>query len=122
MGCDIHGWVEVKVGDKYVAVERLKDGNRNYRRFAALASVRGEGHKTPKGIPIDVSDTAKYDIEQWDADGHSHSYMPLSEAAQIFLETAHNQSDYDRNDPASSFFGYEEDDITKVRLVFWFDN
>ena len=122
MGCDIHGWVEVKVGNKYVAVAELKDRSRNYGRFSLLASVRGISSRKPIGIPDDVSDTAKYHIDYHGVDGHSHSYLSLSEAAQVFLKTSDNPSDYDKEYPASSFFDYEEEDITKARLVFWFDN
>lgn len=121
MGCDIHGWVEHKVGDRWIAVAKLKDRNRNYRRFALLAKVRdyhGEGKKDPLGIPSDVSETAGYDIEQWGADGHSHSYMPLKDACEIFNETACEKSEW----PEDTFFDQEEEDVGKARLVFWFDN
>lgn len=128
MGCDIHGWVEVKVGDKWVAVDRLKDVDRNYKRFALLAGVRDchkESVATPKGIPNDVSDSARYDIDQWGADGHSHSYMPLADAAKIFLETDPTPSNHEKKYPLDAFFDFEEEDdlnISNVRLVFWFDN
>lgn len=124
MGCDIHGWVEVKVGNKYVATKQLVDRERNYKRFAALAGVRdydGSSKAEPKGVPTDVSDAVKRRIESFGSDGHSHSYLPLVEAAHIFLKTAYEASDYDQKYPASTFFGYEENDLSKARLVFWFD-
>lgn len=125
MGCDIHGWVEVKTGNKYVAIKELKDDDRNYMRFAALAGVRDyhdEYQAKPNGIPSDISETAKYDIEQWGSDGHSHSHMPLREAGDIFLATTHKPRDFAKKYPVSELFDIEDDDIDKARLVFWFDN
>lgn len=127
MGCDIHGWVEVRVGDKFIATMQLKDRDRNYARFAALAGVRNYHEvdaKSPKGIPADVSDTAGYDIEKWDSDGHSHSYIPIKEAATIFLATAWEPRDFAKEYPLSEYFDFEEeeDEANDARLVFWFDN
>jgi hypothetical protein len=126
MGCDIHGWVEKKHNGKWVAVKELKDRDRNYERFAMLAGVRGVG-PSPLGIPTDVSDTAKYDIDKWGTDGHSHSYLPLEEAfkkfkASIFF-AAKNKDYYSEWDA----FGVEIEGIKNeswddYRLVFWFDN
>lgn len=125
MGCDIHGWVEVKVGDKYIAVKELKSRERNYERFAKLAGVRDYAETsdgTPNGIPNDVSDTAGYDISEWGIDGHSHSYLPLEEAARIFLDTTDKPDEYITKYPAIAFFDYEDEDLSNARLVFWFDN
>jgi hypothetical protein len=135
MGCDIHGTIEKKVGDKWVMVNRLSDEpslNRNYERFGALAGVRATGGPKPKGIPLDVSESTKLFIDYWGSDGHSHSYLDLRKAATIFLKT---ESEYNSNslrhfpitdsDPVSYYFGIEEYEYTKgeeYRLVFWFDN
>ena len=125
MGCDIHGWVEVRVEGKWVALKELKSRNRNYARFAALASVRGEG-LLPKGFPEDASDTAKYHHTYWDLDVHSASFLPLEEATQIFLKTCYRPDDYQKGWPLSAFFSVENDDgeisDEDLRLVFWFDN
>ena len=128
MGCDIHGWVEIKQGDKYIAISEI-DGKariRNYDRFAKLAGVRSSGlSETPKplGIPDDISDTVRYWIDDWAEDGHSHSYLPLKDAADIFLETDYGQSEFDRLCPVSSYFDFEyEGKVDDCRLVFWFDN
>jgi hypothetical protein len=88
MGCDIHGWVEKKKDQNngWVAVCKLKNDDRNYDRFAKLAGVRGDGPE-PNGIPQDVAETTKLDIDSWDADGHSHTYLPLKDALKIFAET-----------------------------------
>jgi len=65
---------------------------RNYDLFAILASVRNDrrfaGIKTseglrpiekPRGLPLDVTLEVKEESDRWDIDGHSHSYMLLSE-------------------------------------------
>lgn len=124
MGCDIHGWVEKKVGEKWIAYKELNDTWRNYDRFAALAGVRGEGPKA-KGVPPDVSDTVKVLIAEWDADGHSHSYLPLNEAFDVFKRTQFIRDvDYGLYDA----FKIELDAMTPpesidlYRPVFWFDN
>lgn len=103
MGCDIHFYVEKKIdgkwklqgqlvdddGHKYVADANFYDG-RNYNLFAILADVRngrgfagiktGEGFNPisdPRGVPEDASEEYKQLVEQWDCDGHSHSYHTL---------------------------------------------
>ncbi len=123
MGCDIHGWVEVRDGGKWVAVREIKDQERNYQRFAALAGVRGEGPPA-KGMPHDISDTVRYHIERCGVDGHSHSHLSLVEAAEIWLATSWFVNDHARKHPKGAFIGWydEETPEAKVRVVFWFDN
>ena len=33
----------------------------------------------PKGIPDDISELAKYDVDEYGGDGHSHSYLGITE-------------------------------------------
>lgn len=134
MGCDIHIALEKKVGldrlgNKWVMVNRLEGQARcrNYPRFSALAGVRyGYGDKLPigsaKGVPHDVSESAKLFIDEWGADGHSHSYMPVKDAASIFLETEYQASEFCKSYPCSCFFDVEEDEADDYRIVFFFDN
>jgi hypothetical protein len=139
MGCDIHGTIEKKVGDKWIMVNRLSHDlpalNRNYERFGALAGVRATGGPKPKGIPLDVSESTKLFIDYWGRDGHSHSYLDLKRAASIFLKTEYDSIHFLSNsnrhfpvtdsDPVSYYFGVEEYEYGKgeeYRLVFWFDN
>lgn len=127
MGCDIHGWVERKVGDKWIGIrplDHLKARERNYLRFAALAGVRGHG-PSPRGLPIDIGESAAYDAERWGQDGHSHSWLPLDEAARIFLEVRYpgeTREDFAKSFPASYFFDVDDADLSPYRFVFWFDN
>lgn len=130
MTTDIHGWVEAKIGDKWVAITELYADGRNYERFAALAGVRGEGPE-PKGIPNDISDTVKYWIDVWGGDGHSHTWFPIKEAAKIFLNTKGRSlgvDDYGNH--IEALFNIDVNTLKcnfgvskkNIRLVIWFDN
>lgn len=127
MGCDIHICVEKKVNDKWVMVNRLHHGSpatvRNYRRFAALAGVRGNGPE-PKGLPEDISDSTRLCSDEWGVDGHSHSYMDLQETAKIYLRTEYSDenNEYINKYPESHYFDIEESELKDYRIVFWFDN
>lgn len=130
MGCDIHGFVEAKIGDKWVAITELYSNGRNYERFAALAGVRGEGPE-PKGIPNDISDTVKYWIDAWGCDGHSHTWFPIKEAAKIFLNTKENSpTEQEIAHPIETIFNVDVAALKhnfgvskkNIRLIIWFDN
>lgn len=136
MGCDIHLVVERKVGDKWVTVRiprLIRDSRndnwvsapcnrRNYNRFAALAGVRGVG-PDPRGIPWDASETARVMIEDWGVDGHSHSWLGLTDAARLFLETEFgNIDDFTKKYPHDAYFDIDEDQKGEYRIVYWFDN
>lgn len=136
MGCDIHLVLERKYGLKWIAVDTFKSHNgtgkeyaspaaisRNYERFAALANVRGDGPE-PRGIPSDISETTAMLLEDWEGDAHSMSWLPLEEAAKVFLATdRYETTDYMQKYPQSHYFNVDEDEKRgKHRLVFWFDN
>lgn len=107
MGCDIHMYVEYKKSvnnnmvwvngdyfkhnpyyksnDEEKRFERMElHGWRNYILFATLAGVRDYTEKVipvsePKGVPDDSSDYVKQANEDWDGDGHTHSWLTLKE-------------------------------------------
>lgn len=98
MGCDIHLFVEKKVGRSWYSWSRtevvyghgcewVQDyygyDDRNYALFAVLADVRNrDGLKPlaqPRGLPEDVSWKVQQESESWDGDGHSHSWFTLKE-------------------------------------------
>lgn len=138
MGCDIHLVLERKNdAGKWVGVDTFNSHasaygeshsvpvarSRNYERFAALAGVRGDGPE-PRGLPSDASDTTRLlATDDWGADGHSHSHLPLGEAAKIFLQTEFKKpqrTSLAMTDPAYHYFGVDPAD--GYRIVFWFDN
>lgn len=106
MGCDIHMFVEqrkkIKDAVKWVSGDYFKmnpfagerhenqyeilelHGNRNYSLFTTLAGVRDYGGKTIpvsdlKGMPDDACDFVNQSCEDWEGDGHSHSWLSLKE-------------------------------------------
>lgn len=147
MGCDIHLVLEKCHGDKWIAVDTFTpfhrqyaakdeamDGwsapiarCRNYERFAALAGVRGNG-PAPLGVPEDASDTARFFIEKWNCDGHSHSWLPLDTAAGVWAATERNElSDFAKQYPDSHYFNVDcsegsGNEMGDYRVIFWFDN
>lgn len=142
MVCDIHLVLERRHNDKWIAVNTFESHHnayaakgavmggwsspaartRNYIRFAALANVRGDGPE-PRGLPEGISETTQYLVEKWGGDGHSHSWLPLKEAADLFLKTHGPQSpsEWAQKFPESYFFGADSED-GEFRVVFWFDN
>lgn len=147
MGCDIHLTLERRLEDQWVAIDTfcghhrakwtMKDKkefdysspvvrDRNYVRFAMLAAVRGDGPE-PRGIPSDASETTMALIKGWGGDGHSHSWLPLSEAAKVWIETDRYVDDWGKKYPESYYFNVDcsegsEDRLENYRVVFWFDN
>lgn len=82
---------------------------RNYDLFGILADVRnGRGFagirtgagfnpiSEPKGLPVDVSPEVKAESEGWGCDGHSHSWLTLSELlAYDWTQETEHQGDVD---------------------------
>lgn len=64
---------------------------RNYRLFAKLAGVRGEG-PAPLGVPEDASPLYKEYVQQWYSDGHSHSYCSAQHFIAQYLDTLGNDT------------------------------
>lgn len=96
MGCDIHEWVEVRVGSGWTMTDINLDIGRNYDLFGMLADVRngvgfagcdmGDGfvpvlgrEKPARGVPSDASPEYVAEVGSWDVDGHSHSWLTLAE-------------------------------------------
>ena len=153
MGCDIHllleqrtlehGWIGRNCYDSVLTVsnhhERKPSPNyydpplvtaRNYELFSKLADVRGSGRgPDPKGLPPNPSPLLQRAVDAWSSDGHSHTWLPLREAVQLWgsiyfaVQALSNQID-DVN-LAYRLFGVDvlnEMDWENFRLVAWFDN
>jgi hypothetical protein len=102
MGCDIHLFVERKIGSKWKTADtwepdkyeedksRLRvpygkhfyDG-RNYGLFSILADVRNRDElnpiEQPRGLPADCCAAIKHESDSWGCDGHSHSSFTVAE-------------------------------------------
>lgn len=90
MGCDIHGYVEVRkydFGTWYDCVNIKSIVGRNYDMFALLFGVRNDAAFIPiapdRGMPALVSDQVKKDVEEWGEDGHSLSWITWKEIQAI---------------------------------------
>lgn len=82
MGCDIHGFLEVKIKDQWYAFTKIPD-DRDYDMFGVLADVRNyanvEPISQPRGVPEDASVITKFEVERYGSDGHSHSYLTVDD-------------------------------------------
>lgn len=153
MGCDIHMVVERCVNGKWVGIDAMhhlttrkrRHGDlgfaiplatdRNYERFAKLAGVRGDGPK-PNGLPDDISDLTRLEVDYYGDDGHSHGWLPLKDAACLWSATEWRDGkldpeSYEAKFPEAHYFRCEAIDaggssnrgrLADYRLVFWFDN
>lgn len=150
MGADIHLVVEKKHGDHWVGVDTCRGidkyewdegkkkwqrgyhfrrcSSRNYLLFGKLANVRSSG-PAPKGMPSDASQLSLLMADEWDGDGHSHSYCSIQEYIEALM-AAHSSpaeiflGDHPATkDPYGFFFGMDEpSDPSQYRVVFFFDN
>jgi len=136
MGCDIHGWVEIKPynwnKEYWNAVFDIDHLERNYLMFARLFGVRLAEIKAiapNRGLPPNGThdDWRKIDTTYWEADGHSHSWISLEEIItneKILLEPKLPQMSFPKWEmlfnimkELGKVYGVEN-----VRLVAWFDN
>lgn len=163
MGCDIHMVLEQKSGDEWVGIHnyriieqqavrmgfdeqpipsgwitwRITD--RNYRFFAELAGVRGEGSlgNQPRGLPEDMSQLTRALAEEWGIDGHSHSHLSLIEFIQAYCAAAEETDKLVANKLQPTSESQEwfrnmvglvtgitiyDEDYDNFRICFWFDN
>ena len=106
-------------------------GGRNYRLFGALAGVRNYNMEIisdfAKGLPVDVSTEVCGFSDEWEDDGHSHSYLTVKELIDSKYHKMSKKELYDIG-MSSYFFKDVVDsllilgDPEDVRIVFWFDN
>jgi hypothetical protein len=149
VGCDIHCILEQYDGKRWIGINRFEPiplraidmrgppldhhtnwlywniEQRNYHLFERLAGVRGDQGPEPRGIPINVSELTRMEIDHWGSDGHSHSWGLLSEIGGLFLavNTPAALLDEERHRMMMELFGLDSDgDPTCYRLVYFFDN
>lgn len=139
MGCDIHLHTEIKVKGQWLHYG-APNVDRNYKLFEKMAGVRGDEQNAivaPRGTPSDISDVTKIDLERWDSDGHSHSWLNAEELDVLtdwyrgrcknlgyYPDYIENQFGYLFGN-SWAFKKYPKDypkEIEDVRAVFWFDN
>ena len=154
MACDIHAYVEVKRNGGWNYEGEAFDC-RNYGLFGFLANVRNYSKvpvlAEPRGLPADVGDVVRQKFEEWNCDGHTHSWLLLRELTNFDYDQQFEDLRVTREvrprcfdgrvtaDPGGGtmttyreFLGdwyFEELDRLRtfgepddVRVVFWFDN
>ena len=118
MGCDIHVTLESKDDDEWWSLGAGMVLDRNYRTFANLAGVRGDG-PPPKGLPDKISWMA------WDKGGgkesleggfHSHSWSTIEEWEEAIDDDAPEYQAILAAAKTLQSHGRE------TKIVFWFDN
>lgn len=143
MGCDIHAHVEVKINGEWHHYNHPRI-DRWYDLFARMAGVRNhkgtiEPISEPRGVPEDATFITKFDMDNWGADAHSHSWLSSEEVARLgnwaeskMKELAPNvYYSFEMHDVGYIFgcgWDYKKysDSTPSVvqdsRLIFWFDN
>lgn len=157
MGCDIHVWVvRHKDGKATVIHDPDKEWlsmsrndtlpvaspaweahwkrwrllrRRNYKRFAALSGVRGDGPEA-NGWPEWAQELLPEDYAECDL--HSHTHMKVRKAAKIWAKTDFMTAEDDEHDaqvafaranPYAMYFNLDEDeDLDAVWVLIAFDN
>ena len=104
---------------------------REYKFFARLAGVRGDGPE-PNGVPPDASAMTQRCVMRWEGDGHSHVHMTLREFVKRKIITDVTIADAAKSklqggDPIAEYLGdcIDGDGITlddNTRVIAWFDN
>jgi hypothetical protein len=107
MGCDIHMYMEKKVGGIWASADPMVtlfdwdekpyrgvpsqhsvyQGGRNYILFSVLAGVRShytvEQKFEVKGFPKDASPNVRAIYERWGSDAHTPSYLTLKDLKSV---------------------------------------
>lgn len=138
MGCDIHIVLEKKEPDtEWVGVyctdelpgPRIEIAQRDYRFFAEIAQVRGEGKGEEKhyarNLPRDVSRLAWLSYMRAPMDYHHASYMSVDDFVKAWLfcnkgNIEEAKLEWAANELLGPLIGEEYG--CEFRVVFWFDN
>jgi hypothetical protein len=156
MGCDINAYAEVKHAGRWEYAPEAELFNcRDYGLFGWLAGVRNYSAvpvlAAPRGLPDDASREVRKEAEDWDGDGHTHSWLSARELLDFDYDATFEDRRVTRTlasgvvhggctaDPGEGkvvtyreFFGKcltDTLDVLRmlggpddVRVVFWFDN
>jgi len=143
MGCDIHAYIEVKADGQWKYYNWRRKHNygehqshldwermtndplhilRHYALFAALAGVRNNFNtipvSKPRGLPSNITKPVKAISDDWNSDGHTHSWLTLSEMQNYDFKSA---GVYDGWTKTLDAMAELVDDPGNLRLVFFFD-
>lgn len=152
MGCDIHTYAEKRENDRYVLVAFTPFDWRDYGLYAFLAGVRNYSAvppiAAPRGLPSGAAIETKEAAEDWEGDGHTHSFLTIEELTAFDYDAEVEDRRYTKRIGPNSYDGgatAEPGHGTKTtrreflgpayfrdleelgqlgadRVVFWFDN
>lgn len=126
MGCDIHGFWEMKTPHGWVAFETIND-SRRYSWFGIVGGVRRdvESETAMRGIPDDSSAAWRQYTDSWDSGLHSHTWLTPDEVKEanqrLFMDhmkddgLAFNPGDLDA---AIDYHETVPEISTEVRCIF----
>lgn len=137
MGCDIHTHFEIKVDGEWLHYSQANI-RRNYRLFEKMAGVRGESKNAislPRGLPNNLSKITQLEVDYWDTDAHSHSWLSTDEIKEIhkFHEELYEEGWKIDMEQWGYLYGNGWNDfhefrdsypewVEDIRMVFWFDS
>ena len=125
MGCDIHGFWEVKdhTGN-WMAIDTINP-QRNYIWFGIIAGVRGgpDIGTAQRGIPENPSGAYKDMMDEWGVDLHSSTWLTRAEVLKA-MEELNRRLAESYNEPAEVAYECVPDLQTKLSqiIVGWGDN
>lgn len=148
MGCDIHAYLEESIDGTWLDLGEIRDTNRDYHLFGILAGVRTPCHpiQPRRGLPYDVSDGISTIHKQWGSDAHSASWYMINELIEFKGPVTEDSNSRLLTAPWASIRpGYvaaasdqimeslqsfievikkeiKVGDMSKFRVIFWFDN
>jgi hypothetical protein len=114
MGCDIHVTLESKGNEEWWSLGAGMILDRNYRTFAKLAGIRGDGPE-PKGLPETPAPKSPGKSGSSGRD-HSHSWSTVKEWEEAIDDDAPEYQAILAAAKTLQSHGRE------TRIVFWFDN
>jgi hypothetical protein len=125
MGCDIHGFVEVRQHNFWEGIINLNYFDRFYHYFCKIGGVRcyddNPSCETDRGLPEDISIPTKELYKEQKIDAHSETWLTTNEFLKA-VKCVDKSSKWwvaleSMVRTLETIFGNEN-----VRIVIWFDN
>lgn len=135
MGCDIHSFVEGKkngIWDQvsWKSTEEYNEGPFDDRCYGIFSFLTGgeirnysgiESPFTPKGVPLDVSEGIQNEIEEWDSDGHTHSWLSIEELTNFNYNIEIEDRRYTEQVSPNYFNGGATCEVGKGERMTWME-
>ncbi len=141
MGCDIHGWVEIKREGRWKQCVNVKSFlDRHYAFFGTFFGVRNYLEFDPlfdrRGQPSDLHYRTQGELDQDGSDAHSTTFFYVDELDKIDWKKEHEYEDDDGKKQKITLEQVVDGDEKKffdlmkylktisedVRCIVWFDN